>query len=555
MANLNFDARKHTPRQESTDIEDQARDTTRVWSPYQADIFNFIEFGTGNAIVEAVAGSGKSTTLVEGMKRVRGSSLFLAFNKSIADELKNRGVNARTFHSLTYSVVTRHKNQRAVETNKLRLLCDQNLSGLNSKKYGSFIQRLVGLARQVGMGILVQDTEETWMNICVHHDLEPDTDNSDIGEGIELARTIFDLSNKSPLVDFDDLLYIAVRDGLSLQKFDFVFVDEAQDTNAIQRALLRKVMHKDSRIIAVGDPAQAIYGFRGADSDSLDLIASEFNCVKLPLTISYRCPTEVINYAKKWVSHIEAAPNAKQGSVQSVSKWNGSIFKANDLVVCRNTKPIIVLAYKLLREGVPMRIMGKEIGQGLKSLINKMKTSDFERLEDKLNDYCVREVEKYVAKSDDAKAEAIHDKISAILCLMRSLPEGERTIQHLMWTIDSLFAEGVEQVLLSTIHKAKGLEANNVFWLNSSLCPAPWVKKSWQQQQELNLCYVATTRAKDNLLLIEIDDYREDTEDSVLREQMVDIEAEKYEDVVDIFNKTISKEVRNLVDDYGDVPF
>ena len=101
---------------------------SKTWSPLQTAIFNLIEDPNGgNAIIEAVAGSGKTTTIVEGVKRARGTTIFLAFNKSIAEELKSRGVNARTFHSLTYGPVTQHKGVRTVEIDKLRRLCDAKL--------------------------------------------------------------------------------------------------------------------------------------------------------------------------------------------------------------------------------------------------------------------------------------------------------------------------------------------------------------------------------------------------------------------------------------------
>ena len=67
----------------------------------------------------------------------------------------------------------------------------------------------------------------------------------------------------------------------------------------------------------------------------------------------------------------------------------------------------------------------------------------------------------------------------------------------------ALFAEGAGKVTLATIHKAKGLEAKRVFWLNSSDCPSKWARQEWQVQQEMNLCYVATTRAQEELVLIE----------------------------------------------------
>lgn len=479
----------------------------REWSQYQQNVFSFVEAGRGNAVVEAVAGSGKTTTIVEALQRVnnaRRTSIFLAFNKSIATELKARGVNARTFHSLTYSVVTRFKEARDVTMDKLRKLITANLTGEDVMLYGTFITRLVGLGRQAGIGCLVEDTQAAWLDLVRYHDLELENDNADLGTALDLASKLLAWSNASPLVDFDDMLYLPVKEGLTLPKFDFVFVDEAQDTNAIQRAILRKIMGPNSRLIAVGDPAQAIYGFRGADSNSLGLIADEFNCARLPLTVSYRCPQAVINFAHQWVDHIEAAPAAPQGEVRAMgTEWEPKVFQANDLVVCRTTKPLVVLGYQLMRARKPVYIMGKDIGDGLKALVEKMKARNIDFLAEKLEAWATREAEKALAAQQDAKAEAVQDKADAVLFLIDALDENHRTIPELLRLIDSLFSNKAEATVLATIHKAKGLEADTVFWLNSSMCPAKWAKQDWQQQQERNLCYVATTRAKQVLVLIE----------------------------------------------------
>jgi len=176
MVQLAFDARTVKPYNPPTDIEDQPRDTSRKWSHLQQNIFDFVEHGQGNAIVEAVAGSGKTTTIVEALKRVRGTSIFLAFNKSISEELKARGVNARTFHSLTYGPVTQARDTRTVEMDKLRRLCDAKLKGEDAAIYGAFICKLVGLGRQVGIGCLVPDLPQTWMDICIHHDAHQTND-------------------------------------------------------------------------------------------------------------------------------------------------------------------------------------------------------------------------------------------------------------------------------------------------------------------------------------------------------------------------------------------
>jgi superfamily I DNA/RNA helicase len=357
----------------------------------------------------------------------------------------------------------------------------------------------------MGIGCLIPDTADAWLEIIDHHELELDQKGATVETAVELASDLLGWANAAKMVDFDDLLYFAVRDGLVLPRFDFVFIDEAQDTNAIQRALVRKILSDSSRLAAVGDPAQAIYGFRGADSESMNLIASEFGCTHLPLTISYRCPTSVINHARQWVSHIEAAPGAPAGSVQSLgAKWESAMFQPNDLVVCRTTAPIVRLAYRLLREGKPARIMGREIGQGLTALIKRMNVQSIEELEENLSQYRTRESEKAKAKGQDSRAEAINDKVETILCLLADLPEGARTIGNLVQTIERLFKGTSDQaVVLSSIHRAKGLEAERVYWLNSEDCPAKWARQEWQKQQEANLCYVACTRAKQALVLIQ----------------------------------------------------
>jgi DNA helicase-2/ATP-dependent DNA helicase PcrA len=496
---------------------------TSTPSPLQQAAYDFIRVGSGNAIIEAVAGSGKTTTGVGMVKQIPSgkSHVFLAFNKAIATELSNRGINGRTFHSMCFSPVTRAKATSNVESNKLRILIDDavnnsentdlpeghrfpTLSRRDAQLYGNFIVRLVGLARNSGVGCLCQNIPEVWQALVEYHDLELDNDAATVDRAIELAMTLLEWSNKSALVDFDDLLYYAVKDGISLPKFDYVFVDEAQDTNAIQRAILRKIMKPTSRFIAVGDPAQAIYGFRGADSNSMNMIADEFGCAKLPLTVTYRCATAIVDFAKQWVSHIEAAPNAPTGSVVDLGdSWNSRDFDATDLVVCRTSKPLVAMAYGFIRDRVPCHVMGRDIGEGLKSLIKKMNGKGIDGLVDKLEIYTEREAEKATAKGQEAKAEAIRDKTESIMVMIEGLDENNRTIPALLRSIDELFDSSRGGVTLATIHKSKGLEANRVFWLNASQCPAQWAKQEWQKQQERNLCYVAATRAKTALVTIE----------------------------------------------------
>lgn len=482
----------------------------RVWSKFQNDIFAFVADPTlGNAIVEAVAGSGKSTTILEAMSLAEGESVFLAFNRDIANELKAKGANARTFHSLCTGAVLRSRNANSVTPDKLRRIRRENFPRQVNSIYGLFAERLVGLARQMGFRIpgMADGTFEEWMNLVIHHDLSVDSADSDITEGIEMAMELLRLSNESPLVDFDDLLYFAVRDNLRLPTFDFVFVDEAQDTNRIQREILRKIMKPTSRLVAVGDPAQAIYGFRGADSESLEFIAKEFNCITLPLSITYRCASSIVSYVQTWVPHIEARVGAPEGIVKHHgTKWDASLFQPNDLVVCRRTSALITLAFRLIRANIPATVLGRDIGQGLKSLVAKMNAKSIDDLVRRLENYRTREVNKAMENEDNAKADSISDKVDTLLCIIDVLKEDKRTFEVLDQSIDYLFREKHNSVRLATIHKSKGLESDRVIWLERSRCPSRWAKLPWQIQQEENLCYVAGTRAKNELHTIELEE-------------------------------------------------
>lgn len=486
----------------------------RSWSVNQEQIFDWIQHGAGNLVIIAVAGSGKTTTIAEAFRRVAGSSIFLAFGRANVKDLKSRGVNARTFHSLCFQPVMSFTGARDVNPNKLRELIDANILERDARLYGAFAVRMVGLARNAGLGALVDDTEQAWVALAEHHDVQLEQESANFATGIKVARDLLQWSNASNEVDYDDMLYIAVREGLVLPKFDWIFVDEAQDTNAIQRAILRKIMNVmdasnpfvssiPSRLVAVGDPRQAIFGFRGSDAQSIELIKQDFNAIELPLTVSYRCPKAVVEYARNWVDHIEAAPGAIEGAVNELGqKWDCRNFVAGDLVICRLTRPVITLAYRLLRARVPAYVFGRDIGEGLQALINKMNAKGVDALVERLQTYTAREIEKARAKKQDHKIEGIQDKTDCILYLIETLEETSRSVPELLRTIDGLFSDKAlaGAVKLSTVHRAKGLEADRVFWLNPDAQAR--ARKDWQLAQEDNLCYVAVTRAKQELNLI-----------------------------------------------------
>lgn len=494
--------------------------TARTWSMYQQAVFEFVTNGTGSGQIDGVAGCAKTTTIEEAARRLPANEpvLYLVFNKRNAVEAQERmpaHVNASTFHSACNSALSRRLRRPRVDGYKINgiLREGRDHGAISRSEYNAWnadIQRLVGLAKNAGIGCLVPDTESAWWNIVEHFDLDFD----DIGNGdateraIEIARKVLEISNNDlSAVDFDDMLYLCVKLNVTLPTYNLIFVDEAQDTNDIQRAILRKMLAPGGRLISVGDPRQAIYGFRGASADAMDLIASEFNATRLPLSVNYRCSRAVIDAVKEFCPEIEAHDGAPEGNVQSLTSLDLNTLGATDAVLCRTTAPIISLAYKLIGRGIPCTVLGREIGQGLVKLIKKLQgnnsTMDLDTLLERASEYGQREISKLMAKGQESKAQNIDDKVNSLYAAAGALSVDEQNIPALISRIESLFSDnGNGQLTLATVHKSKGMEWDNVYILNREAMPSKWARQAWQIEQEYNLIYVAMTRARVNLYTI-----------------------------------------------------
>lgn len=467
--------------------------------------------------MDAKAGSGKTSTLVMLANAIstNKSSVFLAFNKSIAEELSKRlpsHVPAKTFHSFTFRPTQEYVSAKArrrifkAEPKKLDILWDNLFQRAHMEARSATI-RLVGLMR--AHAYLPNVDDDSLYTLLSHFNIECESEEYTDRDIIGFARQLLSASNDAPMFDFDDMLYFPVVFNLRLPTFDYVMVDESQDTNPVQRLILKKIVRPNGgRLIAVGDPQQAIYGFRGASHDSMERIAQDFDATVLPLSISYRCPASVIRAAQKYVPNIEARPNAPEGTILAPDKWSLASFVASDLVMCRNTAPLVQLAYKCIAARKPVKIMGRDIGAGLISLIKKLagRTNDLHVLAERMDAYREKEVSAALAKHQDGKAQSIADKCDSILALIDTLtPEdADDGVQALVRIINGMFSDnGPNITTLCTVHRAKGLEAERAFILDAELMPSKMARQPWQQIQERNLIYVAITRSLDTLVYID----------------------------------------------------
>lgn len=489
--------------------------------PYKVAVLNWIANGTGSGIVNAVAGSGKTHLLVEAAKIMSGSVFLGAFGNKAAKELNerlnkagisNKSIKASTFHSAGFSAIRYRFGNVKIDDNKVNTI----IVNLNvPEEFQSFVKAIVSIAKQRGVGVLLDMNDyNVWDDIINHFDLTtvlPDT-NYDLREVLRYAFSVLRKNNAmTNVIDFDDMVYFPLVHNIRMFQNDWVLIDEAQDTNNTRRALAKKMLKVGGRLIAVGDPKQAIFGFTGADSNSIDLIRREFNCVEMPLSVTYRCAKSVVQYANTWVPHLEAHENAIEGSVNYITsnEFNKIVntLLPSDAILCRNTKPLVQFAYSLIRQGIACRVEGRDIGKNIVNLIKKMRAQNFDDLELKLTAYGKKEVDKYMTVGKEVLAEQINDRVETILILIQRMPI-DSSIKDLIEEIMNMFTDSdgdtKPMITLSTGHKAKGREWNNVYWIGKNyLQPSKYARQDWQMEQEMNLMYVMATRARENLIIVD----------------------------------------------------
>jgi superfamily I DNA/RNA helicase len=491
----------------------------------QAGFYDWVINGKGSCILEAVAGAGKTTTLIEALKLMTGKIFFGAYNKKIAEEIAGRagmrnGLEVSTMHAAGMRAWRRVADKFCkVDGDKCRsIFRDMTFRQMDYGVLESPVIQLVSYAKQAAVGVISdQNDRSVWMQLITHFNVEcfdeyRGIDNTDTI--IMLAKDLFMESANAcrKVIDFDDMIFAPLFFNVTFDKYDWVLIDEAQDTNASRREMALRMMKDTSRLVAVGDRHQAIYGFTGADADALDKIGDAVNATRMPLTTTFRCPKAVVLYSQQWVNHIQAAETAPEGVVRTVeiAELQNEV-KVGDAILCRFNAPLIKYVYQLIAAGIPARVEGREIGAGLKQLANRWKVKSIDALITKLDDFLEREVKKFTEKEQPKRAQDVADKVECLRVIIdRVIAKGTITQPPqtaVIAEIDAIFGTNDKDnlkpvVLLSSIHKSKGREWKKVVWLQTG--PSGFAKQEWEVVQENNLCYVASTRAMHELVLIEI---------------------------------------------------
>jgi superfamily I DNA/RNA helicase len=494
-------------------------------SSYQSAVINAVRNLTGNIIIQAVAGSGKTTLLLMIAEYIR-NAIALMFNRKIQIELESklnkkgiRSTIAKTVHSAGYSAYRKRFGfDTILDGDKVSNIIHSLFPDQEIKTYGSFLSKLIKLAKDAGFGLGGQfptiANTQSWQELIEHHDLSLDDDNASFEIAIQMAQKVLTLSNKElKIIDFEDMIYLTLLTNTVIQKFDWILVDECQDLSPLRMAFIKAMLPLNGRAVFVGDRQQAIYGFTGADSEAMERIKSEFNAQEFPLSVCYRCSKTVINHVKSVVpsTPIEAWDDAPEGSVTSMDYKSFLDLKNSltgaDAILCRTNAPLVKTAFKLIAAGVGCRIEGKDIGLSLINLAKKWRVKTLNSLSDRLKTYLERETQKLRLKGKDTAAGALSDRVECLETLIiKCQSEGKHSLKDLESLILGMFSDGNNNpnpnlVTLCSSHKSKGLEWDRVFILGrDDYMPSPWATKEWMLVQEQNLIYVSLTRAKRDLV-------------------------------------------------------
>lgn len=500
-------------------------------SEYQDKIFQTIQYGAGNLIINAAAGSSKTTTIVNAIRFIPETKkiLFIAFNKDIVNKIKtsitHENATVLTFHSLGYYILVENKiinndnstNNDIINEYKYKNYIKGNIEQLSScyssiGKYKTlYVNNIIKLSEYSRYYLAM--TSKQIEQVAELYDIVP------VQDEIEVCKKVL-LWGKENIdtIDYTDLLWLPNVLNLTTKKylFNWIFVDEAQDTSIVEQQLVDKCFKRGTRFAAVMDEFQQINIWCGSTLDAIQNFKLYPNTKEYSLPISYRCPKKIVELAREFSNNIIALPDAIEGEINYDVSPNDPV--AGDMVLCRTTAPLVEQFLKYLRINKKAYIRGFEnIKKEYLDLITNTHSKLIDRncvtcdgLFPKLYVYLFNEMDRisstFGLDEDDTLSHqsilSIYDNIESL----KVLSEGLITTEELTDKINTIFNGDItDAVELSTVHKAKGLEADNVYILQPSLMPNKFAKKDWEIKTEKNLIYVAYTRAKKTLNFIKED--------------------------------------------------
>lgn len=456
-----------------------------------------------SVMVEACAGSGKTT----GVKIVSANTnistkncRYFAFNKSVQQEAVEAlpsWWNVTTFHGAGFELMRSCSTKRYnVNASKLTDLMDSKGERITKSMNLGVIEKLVRISR-INIALNQADVERVAQTYNIL------ANPSEIAMAWELIDDCDQITRITGEIDFDDMLRIPILMDYRLEAFDFIAVDEAQDLSPAAVEIVKRVAKPNCQYLIIGDPMQGIYGFAGATIQSLYNLTVHANAKQYMLSTCWRCPKEIIKLANEveGSNRTKAKPDAIDGKFIEYESMSGifEIITGEDLVLARTRASLVTFAMYCYKNGIPFRAVFDNIFKRFANTLYGYWKCHHQNLP--FSEALKLYIEEF-KDSEDAENGSLDPESDDVACTLR-FAEGLLSVnvldQFQMYTIADALATNREGVTISTIHRAKGLEAKNVVLLDPHLLPHPRAVTQTELEQERNLKYVATTRALETL--------------------------------------------------------
>lgn len=458
---------------------------------------------TDNLIIHALAGAAKTSTLVLIAKALPSTPMLcLAFNKKIQLEMKERlpgNCEPMTLNSIGHRTWMKAIGRRLViQPDKTYTIVKGLIDKLDGEDKSlafeimSDVMQAVNAGKTAGWipdgkfptGRPLLNDEEFFATL----EEEP----SALAEHLIKKASFESIAQAMQgTLDYNDQILMPTVFHGNFPSYPLTLADEAQDFSELNHVMLKKIV-KGNRLIAVGDENQSIYAFRGAHEHSMALLQEQFNMKPFTLSISFRCPIEVVKEARFRAPHMQWPEWAKPGAVLRYDKWGVEEVPHNATIICRNNAPLFRMAIRLLKNSRFPELLGNDIGGKLIKTMKKLGpgTATQEEALLLLEQWTDEKMKKSRNKG------SIADQAE---CMRVFLEQNETLGDAIAYANHIISASGT--IKMMTCHKAKGLEWDHVFILDKDLI------RIEKHVQERNLLYVAQTRAKEVLYYVETDTF------------------------------------------------
>lgn len=485
-------------------------------------------------VVMACAGTGKTCTVTQGVKAMfrqkvpdwykpteeqlaiqnemlkcdyPGHTHLTSFSTDAADQLAN-GMPEGATSSSTYSMGLRCAKQHGMAA-KLdmgkpswkygRILSEffEQIGFREEQRWKGMRQDIIDLFGKAQLELFREMNEEQLMDLAAHYGIEIPWNGRELFLGAMNYMLWKGLEQKNEFT-YGDMVWIPCLTGIVRKQFEHLIVDEYQDMGKAQQEICYRIARK---IIAIGDPNQAIYGFIGADANATDNFLKALSVWRrgvkqLPLSLTRRCPKSVVELANKYVPELKALPEAPDGEVKYLRSFEFDPMKLEktDMVICPTNAPLVSLMFKLSKKGIKAFVRKTDVVDKMARFLNNYAEKGMEPLRKAIDE------QLDIHQSKQGKYAAIN--IDKFTCL-QELAKECHTPAECVRSLNSMFSDDTVPgtIRLSTVHRAKGLEAKRViFWEYDRA--GKMAKLDWEKKQVRNLMYVGITRAKQTLWMV-----------------------------------------------------